>query len=122
MEKKEIFVRVGTPTLFMGMLGAKSVIIKDPVEISIDQSLDSLIFILQEYRETYKDEYKDLYVYEETIHGYYEVDDRKVTYLYGKRMETDFECELRIKEEEKAKAELEERERKLFENLKKKYE
>lgn len=87
--------------------------------------LDYILIELQQYKEKYCDKYSSLIIgFSDSIDGY--DDENNSIVLYGEREETDRECEIRINRENKRKAKEEnrktEKERKLYEQLKKKFE
>lgn len=120
--KKEIVVSIGTP--YKTRAGSDAIAYKDREIVYVETELKNLIKRLTDLEEKYRDRYKDMYLDGEKDCGCYSMDCgcTPTYYLKGRRYETDIEYEHRIAREKKFQADQEERERRAYEELKKKFE
>jgi hypothetical protein len=123
MTKRIINVSVGTPAIRMDRGNNPKPYITDRVSIYPDgTSIESLIDTLNKIQEKYGNDYTNLNIDSERDCGcYHDCTCSPSYYVWGNRLESDLEYDYRINEENSRKAEQEKRDRKAYEELKKKF-
>ena len=121
MTKKIVNVTVGTPRVYQGQGGDRPVIFAE-CTFYFDDSLDTIMAALQAAKDKYSCDYTDLSIESRSDCGCRHNCSCSPSYvLCGKRLETDIEYDFRINEEARFKAQQDERERREYEALKKKF-
>lgn len=109
--------KVGTPYLHKTpYAGSRQIRIIDTESIHFTRSLDDLIDHLVALREKYSDTYTNLYVDYEIGH-----EGERDYYLCGARPETEIEANIRLENEARLKNAADERDRREFARLQKKF-
>ena len=120
MSKHIITVSVGTPTI--RKYGTTKPYIDDRVSVYPESSIDGLIETLHGIKSAYGNDYTDLSIESERNCGcYHDCNCSPSYYVWGRRLESDLEYDYRVKEETARKTEADKRDRKAYEELKKKF-
>ena len=127
MTKKMIYAPVGaTPTVKKMTSGVEYIDYGYSYHSSVSfdsQSLDSVIDDLRKIRYKYGSEYSDMTIESKRDCGCWgDCSCSPSYYVQGKRLETDLEYDIRMKDEARRKAEQDERDRRAYEALKAKFE
>ena len=122
MTKRIINVQIGTPTVRKDRGSNRKPYITNRISVYPETSIDNLIESLNKVKSEYGNDYTDLSIDSERDCGCrYDCTCSPSYYVWGNRLESDLEYDYRINEENSRKAEQEKRDRKAYEELKKKF-